>query len=208
MSAKGQALSLREEQRAVTRARILKAARRAFAEDSYVAASVEDIAVRAGVSRATFYLHYQSKEAVLRALLEEDVARQFALFDLFPSDGKRSRASIEAWIRRYLDGFRRRRDSVRLFNLVMALDPTYVAYFDQKRDEFAAVLAGSVAAFRAPSAKRARAAHRAQAHLLFYQVEQLAFHAAFLPEGHAGEGVTAAAEAVERFLARWTEGRT
>jgi AcrR family transcriptional regulator len=57
-------------QRARTRARILAAATDIFARDGFAAASVADILTEAGVSRGTFYSHFDSKEAALGAILE------------------------------------------------------------------------------------------------------------------------------------------
>jgi AcrR family transcriptional regulator len=51
-------------------AELLSAAMAVFAEKGYAAARLEDIAVRAGVSKGTVYLYYDSKEAILRALIK------------------------------------------------------------------------------------------------------------------------------------------
>ena len=56
--------------RAETQARILDAARSCFAAEGYHRTSVEDIIQRAGVARGTFYLYFETKKAVLAALLE------------------------------------------------------------------------------------------------------------------------------------------
>jgi AcrR family transcriptional regulator len=60
-----------ETVRAASRARILMAARTLFAERSFAACRVADVARRAGMSPANFYWHFDSKEAVLRAILAE-----------------------------------------------------------------------------------------------------------------------------------------
>jgi AcrR family transcriptional regulator len=57
-------------QRARTRARILAAATDIFARVGFGAAAVADILTEAGVSRGTFYTHFESKEAALGAILE------------------------------------------------------------------------------------------------------------------------------------------
>src|SRR5262249_23956569 len=48
---------------------ILAAARAVFAEKSFAAARLDDIAARAGVSKGTLYLYFDSKEALFEALL-------------------------------------------------------------------------------------------------------------------------------------------
>lgn len=59
----------RVRDREATRNRLLEASLLVFDRDGYGAAKIEDIAAEAGVSRATFYLHFGSKEDVLRAIM-------------------------------------------------------------------------------------------------------------------------------------------
>ena len=49
---------------------MLDAAMAVFAEKGFAAARLEDIAARAGVSKGTVYLYYESKEDILRALIK------------------------------------------------------------------------------------------------------------------------------------------
>ncbi len=57
--------------RAASRARILEAARRLFAERGFVTCRVADVARKAGMSPANVYWHFDSKEAILQAILAE-----------------------------------------------------------------------------------------------------------------------------------------
>ena len=57
------------------RREILEAARDVFVEKGFGAASVDDIALRAGVARGTFYLYFQDKRAVFEALVDEFLSR-------------------------------------------------------------------------------------------------------------------------------------
>jgi len=50
---------------------ILEAALSVFAEKGFAAARMEDIALRAGVTKGTIYLYFPSKEAVFKSLLSE-----------------------------------------------------------------------------------------------------------------------------------------
>jgi AcrR family transcriptional regulator len=63
----------RAEVRGTARERLLDAAARVFAERGYRAASVEDVAVEAGVTKGALYWNFKSKEDVLFALLDERV---------------------------------------------------------------------------------------------------------------------------------------
>lgn len=57
------------------RAQILTAARREFARRGYHATSMNDLLEAAGIARGTFYLHFDSKEAAFRAVLEDLLER-------------------------------------------------------------------------------------------------------------------------------------
>ena len=59
---------------------ILEAALAVFAEKGFAAARMEQIAARAGVSKGTIYLYFDSKEGVFRALVHEMLGTQLARF--------------------------------------------------------------------------------------------------------------------------------
>ncbi|TML28204.1 MAG: TetR/AcrR family transcriptional regulator [Actinobacteria bacterium] len=64
----------RERTKAQNRATILDAARDVFAELGYGAATVRDVVRRTDLAAGTFYNYFPDKEAVLRALVEENAA--------------------------------------------------------------------------------------------------------------------------------------
>jgi AcrR family transcriptional regulator len=59
---------------------ILEAALSLFAKRGFAATRMEEIAVRAGVSKGTIYLYFDSKEAVFRALVHEMLGTQLTRF--------------------------------------------------------------------------------------------------------------------------------
>jgi AcrR family transcriptional regulator len=63
-----------EAVRASSRARILDAARALFAERGYFSCRILDVAERAGMSAGNVYWHFDSKEAVLGAILADGFA--------------------------------------------------------------------------------------------------------------------------------------
>lgn len=60
--------------------KLLRAAEAVFAEKGLTGAKVEEIARRAGVSKGAFYLHFESKEAALKHLVESFLARCHSFF--------------------------------------------------------------------------------------------------------------------------------
>ena len=64
------------ERTRVTRRKLLDAAKRVFAKDGFEAARLEDIAAGAGYTRGAFYAHFESKEDIFFALLDEWVGER------------------------------------------------------------------------------------------------------------------------------------
>ena len=54
---------------------IVDAALEVFAEKGFAAAKLDDIARRAGISKATLYLYFETKEEIFRAVARAAVAR-------------------------------------------------------------------------------------------------------------------------------------
>ena len=63
---------MRVAQRELTRSRLTEAAGEIFVERGYGRTTVDDIADRAGATRATFYLHFKSKAEVLLELMDRN----------------------------------------------------------------------------------------------------------------------------------------
>jgi AcrR family transcriptional regulator len=79
--------SLRKQQAAQTRTRILDSAQKLFAERGYATSTVEAIAAAAGVAVDTVYAAFGSKRGVLQALLNVRVGGDEAELDLLAREG-------------------------------------------------------------------------------------------------------------------------
>lgn len=64
----------REARKQNTREKLLTAAARCFAEKGYAGCSIADIARRAEIAQGTMYVHFKSKEALFKAMIEEEHA--------------------------------------------------------------------------------------------------------------------------------------
>lgn len=74
----------RQEQRQQTRARLVEAALRIFAEQGYDHATVEEISLAAGHSKGAYYFHFDSKEDIFLELLSlwiDDQTRRLRAFE-------------------------------------------------------------------------------------------------------------------------------
>ena len=71
----------------LTRAGLLAGAARAFADAGVRRSTMQSIAAAAGVSQATLYNHFRTKDEVARALLSVELDRLAALAEGLPLDG-------------------------------------------------------------------------------------------------------------------------
>jgi len=81
---------------------LLRAAEAVFVEHGLAGAKVEDITVRAGVSKGAFYLHFEGKEDCFRQIVEAFLAKLAACIDTLPPTGagmpvEAFAAHLEAW---------------------------------------------------------------------------------------------------------------
>lgn len=165
--------SLRAAQREMARARILAAARAAFMAEGVADASIDTIARRAGVGRATVYRHFAGRDALLIGLVEEDWDRQVALFARLGQDGDPDAGAIAGWLRRLVRAMQARRESLRLYSTVLGELADMADRLTAQRKRLVAALAEHNPAFTDPLPRR-----RVEAMLLVMQVEQFCTYAA------------------------------
>jgi len=84
---------------------LLRAAEEVFAEKGVDHAKVEDIARAAGISKGAFYLHFESKEALLRQVVESFLGRMSAQFTLGDEAPESPDALLSLWLERDLESF-------------------------------------------------------------------------------------------------------
>jgi AcrR family transcriptional regulator len=128
----------REEQKAVTRAHLLDAAREVFAQRGFHAASIDEIAERAGYSHGAVYSNFAGKEALFLAVYEDFIntrAREIAEPLEVAGFVEGARVAATRWMQRITDdpnGYLLRIE----FGLFAVRDP-------QLRGQFAAQLAAN-----------------------------------------------------------------
>jgi AcrR family transcriptional regulator len=93
----------------VRRQTVLHAAAEAFAHSGYAATSMDDIGAAAGVTKLIVYRHFEAKETLYRAVLEQVFDRQVELFVSNIDQGLQAEGSTRALLevaREWPDGFR------------------------------------------------------------------------------------------------------
>lgn len=87
--------SLKERQREERAALILQAAYDQLLAKGYHEVSMDEIAARAGISKGALYLHFAGKEALVVALLEQEIATYLTLIDEVANDQLTVRSRLE-----------------------------------------------------------------------------------------------------------------
>jgi AcrR family transcriptional regulator len=126
-----------------TRARLLVAARRAFADLGYGPARVEDIVSRAGVGHGTFYAYFKNKRAALAALIHEHATSVMELAGQAWRPGD-VRASLVEVLGGLSDLYDRDADLIALWSVASVQDPELGRVLDEVRRQFVGRIARNV----------------------------------------------------------------
>jgi AcrR family transcriptional regulator len=118
--------SLRDAQKALTRSRILDGAAQTFFTRGYASTTVDDIVRAAGVSRATFYLHFPSIAAVMEALLERVMPELHGLYEELLHLGKKpSEPDVALWVEHFFDFYAAHKELLSASTQAEAADLAY-----------------------------------------------------------------------------------
>jgi AcrR family transcriptional regulator len=167
---------LQQEQKEETRERLLRAAQQVFDRHSYAAASVEDIIVTAGASRASFYRHFDSKWEIASALCAQVMPEAWQLWHELAGFGEPGDSVLKDWLRRRLALYHRHRSMFLMMREAVALEPAGAAAVVRTHDEVIHVLASGLNAFRKALARSAagQLAH-IRACLLLMQLDEFTY---------------------------------
>jgi AcrR family transcriptional regulator len=169
LDAGGRPVGLRARNKAALAKRILEVARTAFEAEGVTDADLAEIARKARVGRATLYRYFDGKDALLRALMDEDWDAQARLFARLATAPVIDAAVVEDWLRLLIRGVAARLDSYPIYYAVG------LSGLRRQRERLMDVLGERIAAFARPSGERRE---RAEALLLLLQIEEFTTHAA------------------------------
>jgi AcrR family transcriptional regulator len=140
----GKGLSLRDEQKRLTRRRLIEGALAAFERKGYAATTIDDIVAEANASRATFYLHFKSKADVVLVVTQTLGRRWRELFLELTSGGRLSRQELYEWLDGIVENYRTNRVSLDAINQAIAIEPEVAEVNLATNQESIAVMAESI----------------------------------------------------------------
>lgn len=110
-------------QRAETRDRLIKGAVRVFADRGYAQASVEDVLMEAGVSRASFYSHFAGKPALAEAIADALVPAWQPLYEELAAMVAPDLPRLKDWCSRSLALYHAHQDLCIILTQASAIEP-------------------------------------------------------------------------------------
>ena len=133
-----QRTSLRQEQKERTYRRLVEAGRTAFEHSGYAAVTVDEIVRLAGTSRGTFYLHFESKADVLRAVLHEvEIDDDYrVMIEGFRAITAPSVEALQVWAEKLIDNYTLNRAIIRAMYEAQATDPAFMRGLVERFDEY------------------------------------------------------------------------
>lgn len=131
--------SLKERQRQEREQLILRAAGELLLEKGYHETSMEDIAAHVGISKGAVYLHFASKEELVRALMERGMCHFLDALDATLSRPLPPREKLQAVLEQVYSGISNAH--YRLFSVAFR-SPEFMRQMADRQQKFAALWEG------------------------------------------------------------------
>lgn len=161
-----------------SREQLLAAATEAFCANGYFAASVEEIASAAGVSRMTFYRHFSGKAAMASELFRQNADAAMPRLLAIGERNYQDRRVVKDWIAGIFAADRTRPQLLRVFIQANVDEPDFTETAHGFIADIIAGLAQHIPAFATDRDNPAGKRRWLEAWLLLYEVLDQANHAA------------------------------
>lgn len=166
----------RQDQRKLTRRRIVDAARDCFYEHGVAEVSIEQIARVAQVGRATLYLHFPNKDAILLELLALDLLGARKIFARLCALEHVDAAAARDWLMEYVETLRQHSEAMRLVHVGIATSEEARAKIHEHHSAVAAMMSE-----RFPAATDGTPRGHVRLMLMIARIDHLASAAAETP---------------------------
>ena len=166
--------TLREAQKALTRSRIIDAARVVFERHGYAGASIGSITSEAAINRATYYLHFPDKAAVFREVAALDRMHTDEYWrELNTALMAGTREAMAKWVLHLTDWARENASLMPAKHEAMASDPHFASEFQPRYDR----LADEISEYLATVPADHRGDEKIRIQMLVVMLDQMFFHA-------------------------------
>ena len=193
---------LQESRRQKSREAILDAATQIFFEKPFLVATTDDIIKKAGVSRATFYTHFETKMALAWDVFETASDEWLVLFDKLPDIDYGNPDAIVAWLEKLIDVMNAHGYISTIFRQLDIIEDEAQRRTDDLREQLIARLGQRLEAFAGTNTPDTMSRRKkVRAHNLLQEIDHLC--ARFAPLRTATDAdihIRVTAEDISRFL--------
>lgn len=126
---------MRDEYKTMTRERLVRAAIEEFERVGYAACTVEDVARRAGTSRATFYTHFTGKIELVEGMWDSTRLTLLGLYRELARTPVRDRAMLRDWIRRSFAYYSDNRARILAIQEAITLEPELAQVYMERVEQ-------------------------------------------------------------------------
>lgn len=166
--------SIREEQRLLTRERLLDAAYELFEKVGFRNATIDQVTVQAGINRATFYLHFKDKAELAAGLGRRAAAPVAKLFHGLDDMDNPTVEDIQAWVEQHSKAAKEMKLLAQMTAEANSSDPKFATEYVAYLNSLATVVMAKTLS-RIPEGRREIV--RAKIVLLQMMMERYTFHA-------------------------------
>lgn len=192
---------LREAQRDLTRSRIVNAARNLFYDQHFDTATMDEIALAAGLRRSTLYLHYKDKAEILLEVITEYGAKAKRMLATMPGPNP-TVEQLHGWVRKVARFIAKERVPLSII-VEVRRKRAYTATLDILTNELLDSLGANNAPFRDTAGAKADPARRARALMLLQELTYACeIHLEDTSDACGRELLRVAAEDFHAFLTR------
>jgi AcrR family transcriptional regulator len=149
--------------------RLREAADRLFSDEGYMAVAVDDIAKAAGVTRKTFYRHFEGKYEAALDLFNRQRKHAIPLWSAIKDQRYEDLAVIRGWLEGMFRIYKGRH-VLRAYVELATIEPRFAASAKNLVPEFAASLGEAIPAFALRGRSRESQRHQTEAFLLLHQI--------------------------------------
>lgn len=146
---KGGRSAYQQEQRDSTRKSLLGAGLSVFTEKPYFEATIDDLVRAGGVSRAAFYIHFESKLDLALAVFKSGVGSVREMYEALPFLKADDLPAVRQWLGQLLRLYREQVHILRLHAELDAFEPRFQAHDDTLNDNLIEAFAEALPSFRA-----------------------------------------------------------
>ncbi len=171
-------VAFQEKRKRANRDRLLAAAMTEFCNRGYLAVPVEDIASRAGVSRMTFYRHFNNKADVAAELFNAAAAAAMPRFLRITTMKYQDRDEVLKWIEALFEADYKNRRALRAFTQATVDEDSFTERAQQVISEIIKMLGATIPAFAVDPDQPGERRQWLEAWLLIYEILDQGNHAA------------------------------